>query len=73
MKKKIYEIPQTSVVVVELQRMIALSKVDGEADPDSPVLGRDEEFEEEEDGYVKSRRSRNRWDDEDYERDDDRW
>ena len=70
MKKKIYFKPETVVVEVELQRMIALSKVDGEADPDSPVLGRDEEFED--DDYVKSRRSRNCWDDEE-ELDDDRW
>ena len=71
MKKKIYFKPETVVVEVELQRMIALSKQDGTADG-SDALSRDEEFEDEDD-YVKSRRSRNCWDDEEELDDDGRW
>ena len=71
MKKKIYFKPETVVVEVELQRMIALSKQDGTADG-SDALSRDEEFEDEDD-YVKSRRSRNTWDDEEELDDDGRW
>lgn len=70
MKKKIYFKPETEVVEIELQQIIALSKSDDPATGDD-ALSRENEFEEEDD-YVKSRRSRNCWDDED-EREDDRW
>ena len=70
MKKKIYFKPETEVVEIELQQMIALSRYDDPATGDD-ALSRQDELEEEDD-YVKSRRSRNCWDDED-EREDDRW
>ena len=72
MKKKIYFKPETEVVEIELQQMIALSKYGDPADG-SDALSRQDELEDElEDDYVKSRRSRNCWDEED-EREDDRW
>ena len=67
MKKKIYFAPETTIVEIELQRMIALSLIDEDADPDGEVLGREEEFEDEED-YAGGRRhhngNHNVWDDE---------
>ena len=70
MKKKIYFKPETEVVEIELQQIIALSKSDDPA-TDDDALSRQDEFEDDDD-YGKSRRSRNCWDDED-EREDDRW
>jgi hypothetical protein len=52
--------------------MIALSRYDDPATGDDALSRQDELEEELEDDYVKSRRSRNCWDDED-EREDDRW
>jgi len=72
MKKKLYIIPETTVVELQLQQMIALSLQENPADS-SDALSREDEFEDEDD-YVKSRRSRNCWDDEeDLEDRDDRW
>ena len=72
MKKKIYFAPETTVVEIALQRMIALSKIEETANG-SDALSREDEFEDEDD-YVKSRRSRNCWDDEEELDDrDDRW
>lgn len=72
MKKKIYFKPETEVVEIELQQMIALSRYDDPATGDDALSRQDELEEELEDDYGKSRRSRNCWDDED-EREDDRW
>ena len=38
--KKIYMKPESLLVQVELQQMIALSKQEGEANPDGEVLSR---------------------------------
>ena len=38
--KKIYQKPETEVIRMELQQMIALSKTDEPADPNSEVLSR---------------------------------
>jgi hypothetical protein len=64
MKKKLYLSPETLVVEVELQRMIALSRTDDVA-TDADALSRETEFYDEDDDYVKSRRTRTCWDDKD--------
>ncbi len=39
--KKIYQKPEANVVKIELQQMIALSKVEGSANPNGEVLSRE--------------------------------
>lgn len=64
MKKKLYLSPETLVVEVELQRMIALSRTDDVA-TGADALSRETEFEEDDYDYMKSRHTRTCWDDKD--------
>ena len=73
MKKKIYFKPETEVVEIELQQMIALSRYDDPATGDDALSRQDELEEELEDDYVKSRRSRNCWDDDERDQDQYGW
>lgn len=72
MKKKIYLVPETLVVELELQRMIALSTL-GDANPDGEVLSRGDDFFEEEEELDPSRRSKKAWDDEEEFEDQGGW
>jgi len=75
MKKKIYFAPETTIVEIELQQLIALSIQNGTA-TDDDALSRHGDFEEEDDDWAgphrRSRRSA--WDDEEeLDGRDDRW